>query len=166
MRREWRPLEEFPKYEVSNLAEFVNARTDNNINPSKSRFGHSKITLTRDKEQLTRSVAQLVAQTFIPQPEEHFDTPIHLNGDLMDCAVANLMWRPRWFAIRYHKQFRYDNFHLDQAHRVEINTNSHYYSMKELCTTLGVYQGDVIESCYQGAPVFPDWWEFELLFEK
>ena len=62
--------------------------------------------LFRDQEQYKRSVALLVAKAFLKQPSEFFDTPINLNGDRLDNQVINLMWRPRWFAIKYNRQFR------------------------------------------------------------
>lgn len=123
--------------------------------------GHAKITLSRDGRLSTRAVALLVAEAFLPKHElEHFDTPIHLNGDLMDCRAANLMWRPRWFAIRYHKQFYFDRFHLDQQHRVEMVSGETYHSMKEACTTNGIYFQDVIKSCVEGTFVPMTFQEF------
>jgi hypothetical protein len=148
-KRQWKTLEEFPNYEVSNFGEFFNARTDREVHTSMTQQGHAKITLSKDGRLATRSAALLVANSFIEQPDSHFDTPIHLNGNLMDCAADNLMWRPRWFAIRYHRQFNLDVFHLDQGHRVELNSNEHYYSLKEACVRNGLYYYDVIKSCVE-----------------
>lgn len=150
MRRQWETLEEFPSYEVSNMGEFVNARTDREIHTSMTQQGHAKISLYKDGRLSTRSAALLVAQAFIDQEEDHFDTPIHLDGDLMNCMADNLMWRPRWFAIRYHKQFQYEDFHNDQGHRVDVETGDHYTSLKEVCTTNGLYYYDVLKSCVEG----------------
>lgn len=151
MKRDWETLEEFPQYAVSNFGEFVNMRTDRDVNPSRNQMGHAKVTLVSERQQYTRSVAQLVAQAFVPRNEEdvHFDTPIHLDGDLMNCMADNLMWRPRWYAIRYQKQFQFEDFHNDQGHRQELNSGDIYTSMKEVCTTNGLYYYDVIKSCVE-----------------
>jgi hypothetical protein len=149
MRRQWVTLEEFPNYEVSSLGEFVNARTDREVHTSMNQQGHAKITLSREGRLYTRSAALLVANAFLDRPEEHFDTPIHLDGDLMNCMVTNLMWRPRWFAIRYHRQFQYEDFHNDQNHRVELTSGETYHSLKEVCVSNGLYYYDVLKSCVE-----------------
>lgn len=167
MKIDWETLEEFPNYAVSNFGEFVNMRTDRDVRPSMNQMGHSKITLVRDRQQYTRSVAQLVAQAFVPRDEndDHFDTPIHLDGDLMNCTAENLMWRPRWFAIRYQRQFQYEGFHNDQGHRIELISGDHYYSMKEVCTKNGLYFYDVIKSCVEETFVPMTYQEFRNVLE-
>jgi hypothetical protein len=149
VQRKWKELEEFPGYVVSNLGEFANMRTDREIRPSRTRQGHAKISLYKDGRLVTRSVALLVAEAFVAKADDHFDTPIHLNGDLMDCAADNLMWRPRWFAIRFHRQFYLEAFHDDQRERINVKTGEHYASMKELCMREGLYYYDVDKSCYE-----------------
>jgi hypothetical protein len=56
-------------------------------------------------KQIKRGVGLLVCKTFLEQPDEKFNTPIHLNGELIDCRLDNLLWRPRWFAISHAYQF-------------------------------------------------------------
>jgi len=160
MQRKWEELDEFPNYVVSTLAEFANMRTDREVRPSRNQLGHAKVTLNREGRQHTRSVAQLVAQTFIPRPKEHFDTPIHLDGDLMNCQVENLMWRPRWFAIKFHKQFQLEAFHEDRGHRVDLDSGEEFHCIKDICTRYGLYYYDVVKSCVEGTFVFPTWQEF------
>ena len=147
MRRKWEELEEFPNYAVSSLGEFVNMRTDRTVNTSKNQQGHAKITLYKNKMLVTRSAAQLVANTFLERPYPHWDTPIHLDGDLMNCEVDNLMWRPRWYAVRYHRQFMYPTFHEDFGVRVDVKTGEKYHGLKDLCTKNGLYYHDVVEAC-------------------
>lgn len=161
MRRRWEELVEFPNYEVSDLGEFVNARTDRDVRPSMTQQGHAKVTLTMgDGRMATRSAALLVARAFVEQPEPHFDTPIHLDGDLMNCAAHNLMWRPRWFAIQYHKQFRFDQFHEDRQPRVDVESGEEYGTLKEVCTKNGLYYHDVVRSCEEGGFVPITYQEF------
>lgn len=164
MRTQWRELKEFPSYAVSENAEFINLRTDMDVNPSRNQNGHSKVTLVRDRRQHTRSVAVLVAEAFLPEHENPaFNTPIHLDGDLMNCCVDNLMWRPRWFAIKYHRQFRQPAFHNGERQILDENTDVIYDNMKHTCTSLGLYHHDVVDSYVMGHPVFPDWHTFRLV---
>lgn len=147
LKREWADIEEFPNYQVSNRAEFVNLRTQNSVIPSRNQMGHAKITLVKDRVPTTRSVAVIVANAFLGPPNPpHFDTPIHLDGQLMNCAADNLMWRPRWFAIRYHKQFRVERFYEYDVHIEDIETGEVYDSVKDVCITHGLHYMDVIRS--------------------
>ena len=70
-----------------------------------NQYGVVNVGLMSDGIQYKRSVALLVAQTFIPRPFGPFDTPINLNGSRLDNRVENLMWRPRWYAVKYNRQF-------------------------------------------------------------
>jgi hypothetical protein len=54
----------------------------------------------------SKSVSRLVAEAFIPQSNPSFDTPINLDGDRANNDKENLVWRPRWFAIKYARQFK------------------------------------------------------------
>lgn len=144
---QWRPLEAFPSYEISEEGSLYNARTHREMRPSMNQMGHAKITLLKDRIPCTRAVAPLVAETFLPDPPEYFNTIIHLDGDYMNCHASNLMWRPRWFAIKYHKQFQLPSFHQDVSPRYDVATGQEYGSLKELCMTNGLYYFDVIKSC-------------------
>jgi hypothetical protein len=163
LNREWRDMEEFPKYQISNFGEFVNARTDREVRHSQTPQGHAKVTLVKDGRQTTRGVSLLVAKTFLPQPAPHFDTPIHLDGDFMNCRVDNLMWRPRWFAIRFHRQFQYEQFHQDLVKRIDLQTGEIYESLKDVCCTNGLYYQDVYQSEIEGTFTFPTGQEFQTL---
>lgn len=160
MKLEWRELEEFPNYVVSNTGEFANMRTDREVRPSMNQLGHLKVTLHNQGRMYTRAVAPIVAKAFIPEERAEFNTPIHLDGDLRNCRVDNLMWRPRWFAIRYHKQFMWEAFHNHDIEIVEINSGRLYPSVKAACIENGLYYHDVVKSFWENTFVFPTWQEF------
>lgn len=150
MKETWTELEEFPNYVINTNGEIVNMKWGGRpLQHSRNQQGLPKVTLIRDGRPITRSPARLVAETFIPEDREAFDTPIHLDGDRMNCSTDNLMWRPRWFAIKYHKQFMFDIFHTDLAHRVDIESGEHYYGLKEVCMKNGLYYFDVEKSCVE-----------------
>src|SRR5690348_13611375 len=103
----WRQIYEFPAYSVSNMGRVRNDDTGRIMAMSRNQFGIVNVGLVVGRKQYKRSVALLVAEAFLPTWEsEVFTSPIHLNGDREDCRAENLMWRPRWFAIKYHRQFR------------------------------------------------------------
>jgi hypothetical protein len=149
MKENWHELYEFPDYAISDQGSVANMKTGLPRMTSINQQGICKVSLYQENHLFTRSVAVLVANAFLSRSEDHFDTPVHLDGDRMNCAAENLMWRPRWFAIKYHKQFMLENFHLDHAHRVDIESGEHYYSLKEVCMKNGLYYYDVVKSCVE-----------------
>lgn len=103
---DWVSIEGFPNYSVNSLGQVRQDRFDRLMVPHMNQTEVVYVSLNRENRQFQRSLALIVAKAFLPPPPPPFNTPIHLNGDRWDCAIDNLMWRPRWFAIRYHRQFR------------------------------------------------------------
>jgi hypothetical protein len=152
-RAKWREIEGFPEYAISDEGEIANIRTDMPRRTSVNQNGIVKITLYRGRELHTRSVAVLVAEAFVDGQSDLFNTPIHLDGDRNNCRADNLMWRPRWFAVQYHRQFDSEEFHRMDVHIWEVNTGDEYYSVKEACMKLGLYYNHVYRSYVNEMPV-------------
>lgn len=100
---EWRPLIDFPDYEISNRGLVRSIIRDRFLTPSPNGKGIIKVVLRRDDVVYTRSVARLVATTFVgdPQPGE---VVFHLDGDYDNVEASNLLWKPRWFAQKWAMQ--------------------------------------------------------------
>lgn len=164
MQVDWETIEEFPEYAVSETGEVANMKRGGmNVRPRPNQYGLIRVGLMREGRQQTKSVALLVAEAFVPGRTDTFDTPIHLDGDRTNCSAENLMWRPRWFAIKYHKQFMVDTFHNWTVDLLELETQTTYKSVKEACIRNGLYYQDVIKSFIEETFVFPTWQEFRRL---
>lgn len=164
MRVQWEELKEFPDYAVSELGDITNIKTGQPRKLSVNQQGIPKISLySEDGKLITRSVARLIAEAFVQRPDaEAFDTPIHLDGDQRNCRADNLVWRPRWFAIKYHKQFRMPEFHAARGTFIELDSEEVYDSIKDICVRNGVYWQDVIKCVTEETFVFPTWQKFRL----
>lgn len=103
---QWQVIQEFPDYEVSDYGRVRSLETGRIKVPTKNQQGIPNVLFMRDFDQYRRSVAVLVATEFVPQPKFTFNTPLHLNGDRGDNTASNLVWRPRWFVLKYYNQFR------------------------------------------------------------
>lgn len=103
---QWVPLLGYPGYSVSNLGKVRNDRMERVLTVYEAPGRRPFVKVTRDGTQLTRSLSLLVLAAFLPPPRPEFTTPIHFDGDLHNCAIANLDWRPRWFALEHTEQFR------------------------------------------------------------
>lgn len=155
MLEEWRTIEEFPDYSVSNHGRVQNAVTGRFIGVNLIQNLVPTVSLQKDRHQYRRALSGVVARAFLEQPFEHFNTPINLDGDRRNCAVDNLAWRPRWFAIRYHMErvedpFSYWTrpFRLNQTWEVFGHIN-------EPAVKYGELVREIHKSLVEGTTVFP-----------
>lgn len=92
---EWREIEDYPDYEISNLGQIRSSMRGKPkiMKQSISKEGYLFITLRRNKEQKGFLVHRLLALTFIenPNPDE-FDIVDHINGIRHDNRLSNLQW--------------------------------------------------------------------------
>ena len=165
MKTRWHELDEFPDYAVSDFGEIVNIKTGMPRRTSINQQGIVKISLYQGRELITRSVAVMVAEAFCEGRTQLFNTPIHLDGDRENCRADNLMWKPRWFAVQYHRQFESPDFHKMDLHIIELNSGREYYSVKDACMDMGLYYQDVYKSYVDGRQIPLTREEFQLVEE-
>ena len=89
---QWKKIEGYENYKVSNQGRIVNSKTRQllygHINASR---GYHTIVLTRDKKTKSYSIHRLVAQAFIPNPENK-ELVMHTDRDNENNNVSNLYW--------------------------------------------------------------------------
>ena len=164
---EWQPIEGFPNYSVSPTGQVRNNETRRHLKPLVNQSGILFVELWHENRRSSRSLIRLVADTYLkPHPNEPFDTPIHLDGVRSHVAVDNLLWRPRWFAIRYHNQFDYDGTFLEkilEGPLRNIHTGETYKDSYEVVTGFGVLNQDVRFGIALGKVIFPTYLELEIV---
>lgn len=152
----WEEIDEFPNYMVSSFGQVANIRMGGTIlTPRPNQFGHIRVGLVKDNRQYNRGLALLVATAFIQNPMTTWDTVIHLDGDLYNCAASNLMWRPRWFTLAFHKQFYDPRFVEDHGPIIDLESSVVYDSPKEACVKHGLLYTEIIRSINNGYSTFP-----------
>lgn len=170
MDEEWLPLQDFPGYDISNYGQVWNADKDRVLKWSYVQYGIPTVGLMLDDKQYRRSVPVLVAQTWLfDPPRKDFNTVIHLDGDRSNCYHQNLRWRPRWFAVTFHKErimSRFPNWNSDVAQIELIQTGEVYRNPKHVAETHGVLEEDVYKSIINGSAVFPDWLRFRYIRDR
>ena len=154
---DWVPVENFPDYEVSYAGEVRLARSRRLLKPSRTTRGNAKITLRKDNVSCTRSLPLIVAKVHLYNVynPEIFNTPIHLDFNLMNCHVDNLMWRPLWFAREYHNQIDLSTYTHNTISLIDLETNKTYIGFREICETNGFVWRHVYRSCTRAEYVFP-----------
>ena len=160
----WEIIEEFPDYAISNHGRVRSERTGRLLRISVGRGNHSSVGLMGlEPTNVRRSITRLVADHFMePPPHPAFDTPIHLNGDIKDCHLYNLMWRPRWFAVKFHAQFREDKLIIPDSIS-DRDSGTIYDSPIHAAQSCGLLMDDIMDSLLEGMECWPTHQVFELV---
>lgn len=88
---EWRIIEEFPQYKVSNLGRVINTKKNKLMTITIRPNGYCTVKLSKNNTARERKVHRLVAIAFIPNPN-NYDCINHKNEDKTDNRVENLEW--------------------------------------------------------------------------
>lgn len=152
----WLKIAGFPEYSVSDYGRVRNDEFNRIMALSINQNGIVHVGLTTNRVQRKMSVTRLVAYAFLRCPQHpSFDTPINLDGDRRNNFAANILWRPRWFATEYFRQFRET---LDEKYTVPIrdaDTGRPYDSSWEVAMEFGLLVRDVFRSAVLGSKVWP-----------
>lgn len=121
---------------------------------ARSTSGCVYVGVVRNKTQVQRGVAKLVAETFVPNTKgEFFNTVIHLDGDLNNCRADNLAWRPRWFAQKFTRQFKLALIRVGPIQ--DLETGLSYPDAWAPVHKFGLLYMEVFLSTQNGTRVFP-----------
>lgn len=149
---------------MSNFGRIRNDDTDRILTLTVNQHGVVQVGLVRNGAQFKRSVALLVAQAFLDPPHpETFDTPIHLDGDKFNNHIDNLMWRPRWFAVRYQRQFSLNIEPSIPQPIKEIHTRQRFDDSWHAATTFGLLDREILSSVMHRTYVWPTYQQFRVL---
>lgn len=162
---EWKPVKEFPSYSISSHGHVRNDRTGRLMARTLNQQGIVQVGFSDNGYYFKRSVAVLVATAFIPRPFGAFDTPINLDGDRTNNSVENLMWRPRWFAIMYHKQFHHPYYNRIRRPIMDIKTREISGNSFECAKRYGLLEKDLVLSILNRTVVWPTYQQFQLVEE-
>jgi NUMOD4 motif. len=161
---EWKEIESFPVYSVSTHGRVRNDETGYFMALLRNQKGIINVGLTQNLVQYKRSVAVLVAHAFLPRPKQHtFDTPIHLDGDRGNNHVENLMWRPRWFAVKYHQQFLTEK----RGFLVPVvdDSGEMFETSWEAATKYGLIDREILTATLNRTYVWPTYQKFRVISE-
>lgn len=155
----WTQVEGFPEWLVSNNGDVLHNWTMRIMTARSNQQGIKMVNLQKEKKIFTRSVALLVAKAYLKPPRnDNYNSVIHLNGDREDCRFENLMWRPRWYAVKYHQMFD------DLPYRLGVHiprTGEHFTSLREACTTYGLIEKNTYLDVINEQPCFHYGWMIE-----
>lgn len=163
MKEKWSVIPTFPDYSVSNYGRIRSDRSERILSLNENQFGLVRVGLWQDGVQYHRSVPLLVAKAFLPSPKPPFDTPINLDGDRHNNHVDNLMWRPRWFAIKYNHQFHHPYEYSIDAPIVDLKTGEISDNSFDCAKRYGLLENDLVLAIANRTYVFPTYQLFGVL---
>jgi hypothetical protein len=98
MNEIWAQIKEYPKYEISNLGNFRHIKHQHNRKLQLDRYGYYQVLLNLGKNHKPQYkgllISRLVAQTFIPNPD-NLPEVHHINNIRTDNQATNLQWIKR-----------------------------------------------------------------------
>jgi hypothetical protein len=162
---EWKPLRDYDGYSVSDQGRVRSDKSNAVLAIGRTAQNRSFVKLMHQGRQKSRGLAFLVCEAFIPLPNYRCDTPtpIHFNGDLRDCRVTNLAWRPRWFAQDHTRQFRFEHKIKGAILTpvIDVETRIVYDDIWDVVLEHGVLYRDVLVSIQERTWVYPLFRRFE-----
>lgn len=161
---EWSPISGFSGYSISTLGRVRRDVSGRILGVKVNQYGVPYVGLMRDDDQKQRSLALLVAKTFLPAASDFFDTPINLDGDRFNCEIDNLMWRPRWFAVRYNQQFTQGRLPEAIGAPVRaVDTGEVFDTSFDAACRYGVLEHDLVQSIKHNTLTWPNYMRFEVV---
>lgn len=89
---DWKKIDGYDNYEVSRFGEIRNSKTGNYLSGGVNNCGCVKIGLTKSGKRKQYQLHRLVAQSFIPNPENK-QYVRHRDGNNQNNEVLNLYWQ-------------------------------------------------------------------------
>lgn len=163
MSENWKPIPLFPDYSVSDQGRVRSDKSGRILAVNDNQYGVPQVGLMSDGIQFHRSVPLLVAKAFLPEVGGPFDTPINLDGDRHNNWVENLVWRPRWFAIKYNRQFRHPYENPITTPIVDLKTGVVNESSLDCAKMYGLLEKEIVLAILGRTYVWPTYQEFGIL---
>ena len=161
----WSTLYDFPTYAVSDWGNVRNEETGRLLALYPNQRDILCVGMMRDGVQHKRAVDLLVAEEFMdPDPNPYFSALIHLDGNIHNSHVDNLMWRPLWFRIHYHKQFTSRNHPRVLVPVYIPDTDEVFPSSREMAMKYGLLEKHIALAINNFTHIFPT--DYEVRYHR
>ena len=164
----WKPIRDFPGYSVSESGLIRSDRSGRILAQSENQYGLVCIGMVKDGVQQHRSVPLLVAKAYLSRQGvgAAFDTPINLDGNRHNNNVWNLAWRPRWFAVKYNRQFVHPYHNPIRGLVEDIESGEVYNNSWECAIQNGLLEEDLVISILNRTYVWPTYRMYQIYHEE
>jgi hypothetical protein len=160
---EWVPVKGFPGYSIHRDGLVRHDANERILRPRYNQYGVPYVGLMRDWQQCSRSLPRLVACTFLSEPTDIFNTPIQLDGNPLNCRADNIMWRPRWYAVHYKRQFEERYYDPIDEPILAVDGYETFPDSFTAGCRYGLLEREVVLSIKNNTPAWPTYQQFELV---
>lgn len=87
----WKPIEGYPHLLISRTGKVWTTTYNRELHPHLTNRGYLRVNLSKDKTVKRAHIHRLVAQAFIPNPD-NLPTVDHIDGNKLNNNVENLQW--------------------------------------------------------------------------
>ena len=122
--------------------EFISHKEGRILKPTPNSNGYLSVVLAKDGETRTSPIHRLVAETFIPNPQ-NLNTVHHINGNHQDNRVENL----EWIDCEEHNRIHGIAAKTVYVYTKDLQLLLTFNSTKEAARELGISQGNVVLTC-------------------
>ena len=170
----WKDIPEFEGiYEVSNmgrirsLSRIVRSGRGNRINPTVilkpaiGQWGYEQVCLRKDGKKYTKRVNRLVAQAFIPNPN-NLPQVNHIDGDKTNNCVDNL----EWCDASHNMKHCFDNRMSNWTTKIRIIETGEVFNSKAECARKIGGHISLIDMCLKGKRKTHKGYHFEIIGER
>ena len=127
---EWRVIEKHMNYEISNQGRVRHIKKQN-ILAQHLYQGYYKVKLCQDGKDRTWYVHRLVAETFIPNPDNK-PTIDHINRNRNDNRVENLRWATRYEqSINKNHSSNFHHIHKQKNNTYQVRIDRTFKTLEE-----------------------------------
>lgn len=143
----WRVIEEFPHYLISTHGR---VRHQNRVEARKITINDRGFPIVvlfgaDSKTRYLRQVNKLVADAFLPPSNEREATSVwHIDGDLTNCRLENLMWETRSRVLEWNEMHRTHKPKYDTPRVKNNRTGEVYANAYECAVAEGLLESKIV----------------------
>jgi len=153
-KEEWKIIEGYDNYMVSNLGRVKNIKTGLLLKPNTNKDGYLYVTIFSNKKPKSFTIHRLVAVAFIPNP---YNLPQvnHKDEDKTNNCVDNLEWCDSKYNINYGTSLKRRAESQKNDHRskpvemfsLEWVKEGEFISINEASRQTGIDKGNICNNC-------------------
>ena len=154
MKEEWKVIDDFPIYSISNYGRVRNDQRNYILQGGHDRDGYRQVTLSINGKQINRRICRLVASAFIPNPM-NLPQVNHIDENKENDCASNL----EWCTSKYNNNYGHRTQYTRKRVRC-IETGEIFDGIRVAARKLKISHHSIYKSCRNGGRAAGSHWEY------